>query len=106
SLDRLVRVYYYDGMLLQHWLPNALAAGPNRRALSFLNQTSAYSQMRNFRQGDYAPDYNILRQSQWAELVADDFNRADGPVWNGWTQLGINAELRGGSWTSITSNNG
>jgi len=105
SLDHLVRVYYYSTLLMQYWLPNSLAPGPNRRALSFLNQTSAYSQMRNFRQGDYAPDYNILRPSQWAEVFADDFNRPDGAVDNGWTQLGTGAEIRSGSWTNIGTTN-
>ncbi|MBF6363225.1 hypothetical protein IU447_24215 [Nocardia farcinica] len=106
SLDHLVRVYYNDILLLQHWLPNSLAAGPNRRALSFLNQTSATSYQKNFRLGDYPPEYQILRPSQWAEIFADDFNRPDGAVGNGWTQFGVNAEIRSGSWTTIGTTNG
>lgn len=106
SLDHLIRVYYYNTLLLQYWLPNDLASGPNRRALSFLNQTSAYSQQKNFRQGDYAPDYQIMRPSQWTEVFADDFNRPDGAVGNGWTQYGADAALRSGSWSTIGTTNG
>lgn len=103
SRDRLVRVYYNGTMLLQYWLPSDLAAGPGRRAMNFLNQTSATSWQRNFHLFDTAPLYPVI---SWALAFADDFNRPNGAVGNGWTQLGVNAGLVNQSWSTTGTTDG
>lgn len=95
--DRLLRVYI-DGVLrMQYWLSSSMASGPGRRALNFLNQTSAWSEQRNFILFDQPSDFNSV--APWTSVFYDDFNRADGSPGNGWTTQGSNAGIVGNSWS-------
>ncbi|MET8430176.1 hypothetical protein [Nocardia sp. NPDC004860] len=95
--DRLVRVYVSGTFVFQYWLSTALKAGPGRRALNFLNQTSAWSEQSNFVLFDQQSDFQSV--APWSSVFYDDFNRANGAVSNGWTQQGTNAGIVGNSWS-------
>lgn len=102
--DRLVRVYINDVLRLQHWLPADLAGSPRARAFNYLNQTSAWSEQKNFRLFDHDPIFRVA--TQWISDYADTFNRADGAVGAPWTQYGVNAQIVSNSWASIGTADG
>ncbi|MFE2994289.1 hypothetical protein ACFXG4_05065 [Nocardia sp. NPDC059246] len=95
--DRLVRAYINGTPLLQQWLPTAYASGPGKRAMNFLNQCTAWSEMKNFVLFDQQSDFQSV--APWSSVYYDDFNRPDGAPGNGWTQQGSNASIVGNSWS-------
>ncbi|MCU1640927.1 MAG: hypothetical protein JWN03_1202 [Nocardia sp.] len=101
--DRLVRMYINDVLLLEYWLPTVNKAGPNKRALQFLNQTTAEAWIRNFSVFDRGSDFPTV--APWSSLFYDDFNRS-GAVGNGWTQFGTNAALVNNSWSTTGTTDG
>lgn len=103
--DRLVRVYTDSTLALQHWLPVQYKSALGNRALSFLNQTSAWSEMKNYRVFDHDTIFKTV--TQWTSQVKyDDFNRANGAVGNGWTQIGTNAAIVNNSWSTTGTTDG
>ncbi|WP_431941689.1 hypothetical protein [Nocardia grenadensis] len=103
--DRLVRVYQNGGLLLQYWLPQQYAAKLGSRALSFLNQTTAWSEMKNFRTFDH--DTIFKTATQWNNQVKyDDFNRANGAVGNGWTVYGSAGQILSNSYATTGTTDG
>ncbi|MFE5290223.1 hypothetical protein ACFRAQ_35170 [Nocardia sp. NPDC056611] len=100
--DHLVRVYINGEFRFQYWLPNQYAAGPNRRALSLLNQTTNPAYIKNFRLFDNRS--NLQTKIGWTrEAFYDNFNRANGSVGNGWTQIGTDAGIVNNSYASTGS---
>lgn len=107
--DRLVRVYTGNygssGLRLQYWLPAQYKSSLGNRSLSFLNQTSAWSEQKNFRVFDHDTIFKTV--TQWTVQVKyDDFDRANGPVGNGWTQIGTNAGIVSNSWSTTGTTDG
>ncbi|MFE2997939.1 hypothetical protein ACFXG4_23335 [Nocardia sp. NPDC059246] len=101
--DRLVRVFINDTFVFQYWLPEQYAAGPNRRALNILNQTTNQAYIHNFMLYDKKSD--LQTKIQWTrEAFYDDFNRANGSVGNGWTTYG-NAGIVSNAWLGSTGSN-
>ncbi|KZM71052.1 hypothetical protein AWN90_41785 [Nocardia terpenica] len=103
--DRYLRVFINDVVRFTFWLPSQYAAGPNRRGLNFLNQTSAPAYLKNFILFDRPAD--IQTGITWhREVIYDDFERQNGPVGNGWTQYGTNAGIVFGRWSSTGTADG
>ncbi|MEU1526342.1 hypothetical protein ABZ413_29515 [Nocardia rhamnosiphila] len=103
--DRLVRVYYNGNLLLQYWLPAQYAAKLGARALSFLNQTTAWSEQKNFRVFDHDTIFRTI--TQWTNTVKyDDFNRANGAVGNGWTVYGTAGQIVSNSYSTTGTTDG
>ncbi|WP_282775858.1 hypothetical protein [Nocardia sp. CC201C] len=102
--DRLVRFYVNDNLLLQYWLPDQYKGGPKHRALNFINQTSAWSEMKNFHLFDQEPMF--LTGTQWALDFGDDFNRPNGGVGPDWVQFGTNAGIVAQSWSTTGTTDG
>ncbi|MBF6326602.1 hypothetical protein IU451_29320 [Nocardia cyriacigeorgica] len=97
--DRWIRVWInniYVGHVMIH---DAYMTGPDRRAVRFLNNALCDVWMRWMDCYDRPP--SVPADNTWTEVFYDDFNRPDGPVSNGWTQIGSDAELRSGSWSNI-----
>ncbi|AHH22117.1 hypothetical protein NONO_c73610 [Nocardia nova SH22a] len=104
--DRLVRVYINTTLALQYWLPAEYASGLGRRAVNYLNQTSATSYQANYELSDRPSDFPTMVEADWALVKSDDFARSDGAVGNGWTQVGANAGIVGGKWASTGTSDG
>ncbi|MFE7798992.1 hypothetical protein [Nocardia sp. NPDC057440] len=103
--DRLVRFYWNHILVLQYWLPSAYKSSLGNRALSFLNQTSAWSEQKNYRVFDHDSIFKTV--TQWPHTVKfDDFNRTNGAVSNGWTQFGANAAIVSNSWSTTGTTDG
>ena len=103
--DRLVRMYINGTLSMQHWLPAQYSAGPGVRALNFLNQTTAWSEQKNFRLFDHDTIFKTV--TQWQNTVKyDDFNRPNGAVANGWTQVGTNAAIVNNTWSTTGTTDG
>ncbi|NEW40767.1 hypothetical protein GV794_01845 [Nocardia cyriacigeorgica] len=101
--DMLVRVYVNDVFTLQAQPQASHRSGPGRRGLNIFNGTLANAHIRLVRLFDRPTDlgYGV----RWNNTVfADDFNRPDGPVGNGWTQHGADAALVSGYWAHISGN--
>ncbi|MEU4709526.1 hypothetical protein AB0G00_24180 [Nocardia salmonicida] len=78
--------------------------GPTRRAVRFFNASLADLYIR--KQNHYDRPPSVPPKSVWTSVFYDDFERADGPVGNGWTQLGTDAAIVGGTWAHTgTANN-
>ena len=104
--DRLVRVFINSTFALQYWLPAAYASGLGKRAVNYLNQTSAPSYQANYQLYDRISDFPIMVEADWAAVKSDDFQRPDGAVGNGWAQLGGAAAIAGGKWSPTGTTDG
>lgn len=103
--DRLIRFYWNHILVLQYWLPSQYAAGLGNRALSFLNQTSAWSEQKNFRVFDHDTIFKTI--TQWPNQTKyDDFNRANGAVDNGWTVYGTAGQIVSNSYATTGTTDG
>jgi len=103
--DRLVRIYYNGGLLLQYWLPTQYKSYLGNRSLSFLNQTSAWSEQKNFRVFDHETIFKT--ETQWnTQVKYDDFNRANGAVGNGWTVHGTSGQIVSNSYSVTGGDDG
>lgn len=101
--DMLVRVYVNDVFTLQAQPRASHRSGPGRRGLNIFNGTLADARIRRVRLYDRPTDLGY--KVRWNRTVfEDDFNRADGPVGNGWTQHGADAGIVSGFWAKTTGN--
>lgn len=102
--DRLVRVYTNNVLRLQFWLPSGYKSGPGRRAVNFVNQTSAWSEQKNF----FLFDQSSIFPSgaRWEAAYSDTFNRADGAAGSPWTQYGTSASIVSNSWSTTGTSDG
>lgn len=99
DMDRLIRVYINDVLRLQYWLPEAYTRGPGKRALNFLNQTSAWSEQKNYRLYDRPSDFEI--SIGWlVEVIYDSLDRANGAVANGWTVFDTAGQIVSNSYAT------
>ncbi len=104
--DELVRIYIDGVAYLQGFLDSTLKLSPGKRAVNFQNGTGANNiQMANFKLYDQATPLGIYNNS-WASIFSDNFNRANGAVANGWTQLGTNASIVSNSWATTGTTDG
>ncbi len=104
--DRLIRVYVNGTFCFAYWLPAQYASGVLRRGINMLNQTTNPAYVRNFKLFDRQSDFPTLVEADWALTKTDDFDRPDGAVDNGWVQVGTDAGIVGGKWTSTGTANG
>jgi hypothetical protein len=104
--DRLIRVYVNDTIYFAYWLPEQYKSGPLARGINMLNQTTNPAYIRNFVLYDRQSDFPTMVDADWALVKSDDFQRADGAVGNGWTQVGTDAGIVGGKWASTGTANG
>ncbi|WP_280201400.1 hypothetical protein [Nocardia cyriacigeorgica] len=101
--DMLVRVWVNNTYLLQAVPTANHRTGPERRGINFMNAGHPSAWVRWTKIYDRPTDFHTALA--WNNTVIDDnFNRADGAVGNGWTQLGADAGLVGGSWSHISGN--
>lgn len=91
--DWYVRIYY-DGVLkLAAVVGDPYRPAPGRRSVNFMNQMGTNVTLDTFVLFDQFPD-PPWRAYDWESAFADTFNRSDGPVSNGWTEIGSNDRAR------------
>lgn len=100
--DRHLRVYVDGAMYLFYTLPVQYRPGPGRRALNFLNQTSSYAYLRNFKLYDRTPDIT------WAPAIfSDNFNRANSSdMGANWNKVGVNSGIVSNRYSSTGTSDG
>lgn len=70
--------------------------GPGRRCMRFLNAALCDAWVTETDHYDRPP--TMPPKTVWNSVVYDDFNRADGPVGNGWTVVGNRQRITSNSW--------
>jgi len=99
--DRNVRIYHDGALMLVAEIPSNVRPSLYYRAFNFLHGVqSQYGYLRNFRTYDRAHDL------AWSLIFAETFNRANGAVDNGWSQLGSNAGIVNNSWSTTGTSDG
>ena len=91
--DKYIRVWLNDMYLGTAIISPSYQPGPRRRASRFLNASLANAFIRQFRCYDRVSDFPSAGLAWFAQFT-DNFNRANGPVANGWTEIGANAQHR------------
>ncbi|WP_306365293.1 hypothetical protein [Nocardia sp. CC227C] len=110
-----LRIWIDNDEWLRVWLNNIYVGscvirpgfkfGPDRRCVRFFNNALCDVWMRWV--DHYDRTSSIPPKTVWTSTVfADDFDRANGAVGNGWTQIGSNAEIVNNSWSTIGTTNG
>ncbi|MGW5520012.1 hypothetical protein [Nocardia africana] len=94
--DQWVRVWVNGTYLGSATLDPGYKLGPGRRCLRMVNGTFADGYIRWI--NHYDRPSSIPPNTVWQSQFFDDFNRSDGAVGNGWTQLGTAAAISSGSW--------
>jgi hypothetical protein len=101
--DKHLRIFV-DNLLYIFWtMPSDKRPSRGKRSLNFLNQTSNFSYMRNFKLYDRPPDLT------WSTtpLFQDDFNRANNSdVGSQWTKVGVNSGIRSNWYGSTGTSDG
>lgn len=91
--DLYVRIYYEGVLKLAALVPSTYRPAAGRRSINFMNQMGANVTLDNFVLFDQFPD-PPWRARDWSSAFSDDFNRSNGPVGNGWTEIGSNDRAR------------
>ncbi len=96
-----LRVWVENDEYMRIWLNNiyvgssmvspSYALGPGRRCVRLVNRSYCNVWIRWVNSYDRPPTVPPL--SVWSSIFYDDFNRANGPADNGWTQLGTTAGI-------------
>ncbi|WP_280357060.1 hypothetical protein [Nocardia otitidiscaviarum] len=103
--DEWIRVWLNGSYVGSTMVTPNYALGPGRRCMRFMNRSYCNAYVREV--DHYDRSSSIPPKTVWTSVVfSDDFDRADGPVGNGWTQIGSNAEIVNNSWSTISTTNG
>ncbi|CRY79805.1 hypothetical protein SAMN05421776_11747 [Nocardia farcinica] len=102
--DEWVRIWVNGTYVGSCMIKPSFKLGPDRRCVRFLNTALANAQMLWL--DHYDRPSSIPPKQVWSEVFYDDFNRPDGEAGNGWTQIGQNAALRSGEWSTIGTTDG
>lgn len=89
--DEWLRIWVNDAYVGSVMPSNAYKLSPLRRCVRLLNRSYCNVLVRWLDHYDRPP--TVPPKTVWTEVFADDFNRADGVVGNGWTQLGTDASI-------------
>ncbi len=89
--DEYVRIWCNNSYIGSANISPSYKLGPGRRCMRFVNRSYCNVWVRWVKAYDRPP--TVPPKSVWTSLFYDDFNRADGPVGNGWTQLGTDAGI-------------
>ncbi|MEU9515935.1 hypothetical protein [Micromonospora sp. NPDC048169] len=103
--DEFLRLWVDGQYMGSQMLTNpTFKPGPDRRCVRFLNAALCDCWMRWIQH--YDKPSSVPNKNVWVPQLTDNFNREDGPVDNGWTQIGTNAGLVGGSWANTGTTDG
>lgn len=103
-----LRVWVDDDQFVRVWLNGTFVGfavvtpdyrtGPDRRCIRILNSALCDVWLRDLFAYDRRPDAPL--DAAWSSTFYDSFDRANGPVANGWTEIGSNSAARivGNSW--------
>lgn len=103
--DQYVRVWMNGTYLGGAMVSPSFKLGPGRRAVRFLNTNNNTVYIRYVYHFDREPTFppaSVFSNT----VLTDDFNRANGAVGNGWTQIGTNAAIASNSWSTINTTDG
>ena len=102
--DEYLRLWLNGNFVGSVMIPPAYKLGPDRRCLRFLDSALCDVWMRwiyHYDRPSSVPNPNV-----WVPSFTDNFNRSDGAVGNGWTQIGTDAAIVSNSWATTGTNNG
>lgn len=102
--DSLCRVYINGQIICQALITPGHRPRPGRRGMNFFNNALADCWVRWIK--IYDRPSIIPNPDQWISQFYDDFNRANGPVFNGWTEMGVEGQLVSGSYSMTGGANG
>ncbi|TDP29747.1 hypothetical protein [Nocardia ignorata] len=99
--DEWLRIWL-NGTYVGSAMPSAqYKLGPTRRAVRLVNRSYCNAWVRKI--DHYDRPSTIPPMSVWSSIFYDDFNRADGAVANGWTQLGTDAAIVSGHYKNTAT---
>ncbi|MFE3052383.1 hypothetical protein [Nocardia sp. NPDC059239] len=102
--DEWVRVWINGTYVGSAQFSPGFTFGPTRRCVRFLDAALCDVWLRWV--DHYDRPSSIPSKNVWNQIFSDDFNRADGAVGNGWTQVGTNAGIVSNSWSTTGTTNG
>ncbi|WP_280455632.1 hypothetical protein [Nocardia brasiliensis] len=103
--DQFLRVWLNNTYLGAAIVESAFKLAPGKRGVRFFNNATNDTWIRRIfhydRPGSF-PASSVFN----TEVLFDDYNRANGAVGNGWTQLGTNAGIVSNSWATTGTTDG
>ncbi|MBF6358218.1 hypothetical protein IU449_27350 [Nocardia higoensis] len=100
--DALVRVWMNDFLVVQAMLNGSFRTAPGKRGLNIAAERKD-AWLDWIKWFDRPTDFVLPGMS---ELFFDNFNRTNGAVGNGWTQIGTDAAIVSNSWSTTGATNG
>lgn len=100
--DQWMRLWINGTYVGSRTISPGFKLGPGRRCVRFLNSSFSDGWIRWIYSYDRAT--SIPNPNVWQTDFYDDFNRSDGAVGNGWTQLGSAAAISSNSWAKNGTN--
>ncbi|MFI5777042.1 hypothetical protein [Nocardia sp. NPDC051570] len=103
--DEWVRAWLNDIYLGSVMISPDFKLGPDRRCVRFFTACLCDVYIRSL--NHYDRPASVPPKNVWAnQIFADDFERTDGAVGNGWTQIGTNNGIVNGAWSLIAAADG
>ncbi|WP_157115042.1 hypothetical protein [Nocardia niwae] len=102
--DEWVRVWLNNIYVGSKMISPTFKLGPGRRCVRFLNGALCDAWIRWI--DHYDRTSSIPPKTVWTSIFYDDFNRSDGVVDNGWTQIGTDAAIQNNSWSTTGTTDG
>jgi hypothetical protein len=102
--DEWMRVWLNGTYVGSCMISPSFKLGPGRRCVRFLNTALCDVWMRwidHYDRMSSIPSVNV-----WTSVLYDDFNRANGTIGNGWTQIGTNSAIQSNSWAVTGTSDG
>lgn len=95
--DEYMRIWLNGNYVGSSMVSPDYALGPGRRCVRFINRSYCNVWIRWVHSFDRPG--TVPPKTVWSSIFYDDFNRSDGAVGNGWTQLGTDAGIVSSRYT-------